>query len=127
MISDPRPIGAVVSDLLGNLREIVRGEVRLAFAEVRSNLRALRRAAVLMAVAAVLALIGVSYLLLSAVFALALVMPLWAASLALGAAVLTLAAGAAVMGTRSVTRAEGFPHTIAALEETTQWPNRSTS
>lgn len=125
MPADSRPIGALIADVAADVRDIVRGEMRLALAEIVANGLALRRAGVLMVVAGLLAALGVTYLFLSALFALATVMPLWAASLVLAAVALVIAGLAALAGTKSLKGVRGLPRTLAALEETTRWPIQS--
>jgi len=123
--TDTRPIGVLIGDLLRDVREIVRGEVRLASAELVADALALRRAAVFMAVAGMLVLMGVAYLFLSALFGLATVVPMWAAALLLGAGALLAAGGAAFAAMKSLKRVTGVPRTLAVLEETTRWPIQS--
>jgi len=123
--TDTRPIGVLIGDLLRDVREIVRGEVRLASAELLADALALRRAAVFMAVAGMLVLMGVAYLFLSALFGLATVIPMWAAALLLGAGALLAAAGTAFAAMKGLKRVTGVPRTLAVLEETTRWPIQS--
>ena len=73
---------------------LVQKEVELARAELKADLQAQLLMAKRLAVAAVLALLGINLLLVAVVFALARVMPGWLAALALG--VLVLAVGGAV-------------------------------
>jgi len=123
--TDTRPIGVLIADLLRDVREIVRGEVRLASAELVADALALKRAAVFMAVAGMLVLMGVAYLFLSALFGLATVIPMWAASLLLGACALLAAAGAGFAAMKGLKRVTGVPRTLAVLQETTRWPIQS--
>ena len=73
---------------------LIKKEVELARAELKADLQAQLRMAKRLAIAAVLALLGINLLLVAAVFALAHVMPGWLAALALG--VLLLAVGGAI-------------------------------
>ncbi len=125
MPADSRPIGALIADVASDVRDIVRGEMRLAMAEIVANGLALRRAGVLMVAAGVLAALGVTYLFLSALFGLATVIPLWAASLVLAAVALLIAGLAALAAAKSLKRVRGLPRTLAVLEETTRWPIQS--
>ena len=51
----------------------------------------------------------------------------WAAALTLGIALLAAAGLAAVVGRHMLKGAQGFPRTIATIEETTRWPLQSKS
>ena len=73
---------------------LVQKEVELARAELKADLQAHVLMAKRLAIAALLALLGINLLLVAVVFALARVMPGWLAALALG--VLVLAVGGAV-------------------------------
>jgi membrane protein len=73
---------------------LVQKEIELARAELKADLQAHLQVAKGLAVAAVLALLGINLLLVAVVFALAHVMPAWLAALALG--VLLLAVGGAI-------------------------------
>ena len=79
--TDPRSFGAVVRDIGGNVDRIVRAELRVAIAEVRSNARAAGGAIVLLAGAAICASLALLFLLMGAHLALALVMPPWLAAI----------------------------------------------
>jgi uncharacterized membrane protein YqjE len=78
-----------VGDLLGDLARdtgvLVRQEMQLAAAEMNVKLRTLTQNAILVVVGAGLALLGLLALLLAAIFALDLALPLWAAALVVGA------------------------------------------
>src|SRR5512132_3936963 len=73
---------------------LVQKEVELARAELKADLQAHVLMAKRLAIAALLALLGINLLLVAVVFALARVMPGWLAALALG--VLVLAVGGAI-------------------------------
>jgi hypothetical protein len=122
---DARSIATILADLAGDVRAIVRGELRLARAELGRNGLALRRVACLLAAAGGLAFLGLAYLFLSALFGLATVIPLWAAALLLGTLALVAAAVAGFIAMKILTGVAGFPRTFAALEETTRWPIQS--
>jgi uncharacterized membrane protein YqjE len=73
---------------------LVQKEIELARAELKADLQAQVLMAKRLAVAVVLALLGITLLLVAVVFALAYVMPAWLAALALG--VMLLAVGGAI-------------------------------
>jgi uncharacterized membrane protein YqjE len=84
----------LVRRLLQTASLLLKKEVELARAELKADLEAQLRMAKRLAIAAVLALLGINLLLVAAVFAMANVMPGWLAALALG--VVLLAVGGAV-------------------------------
>src|ERR1700733_3095913 len=115
-----RPIGSVLEDLAGNLQNILRGEIRLARTELASDIAILKRSVMFLGLATVLAVLGVAYLLLASVFALALLLPLWAAALIVATVVLGGAAGCAMTGVKEIRRVRGMPRTVASIQETYQ-------
>ena len=84
----------LLRQLLQTASLLIKKEVELARAELKADLQAQLRMAKRLAIAAVLALLGVNLLLVAVVFALAHVMPGWLAALVLG--VLLLVVGAAI-------------------------------
>lgn len=85
-----------IQDLIGRLREDVRGlvqsEIDLAKAEVRDKVKTQGKGAALAGVAGVLALFALVALVIAAILALDIVMPAWAAALVVGGALLLIAA-----------------------------------
>lgn len=77
-----RSLSDVLQDIVANIQDIVRSELRLASAEIRQEIAKAANAGKVAAAGAVLALFGMAFFLLAAVYALALVMPPWMAALA---------------------------------------------
>ena len=122
MSAPERSISSVLQDILGNFQEVVRSEVRLAKTEVREELAKTRSAGGLIAVGAVGALFSVLFMLLTAVYALSLVMPEWAAAFCVAAAVGILAVFAILAGVkRFKTINPTAPKTVASLKENVEW------
>ena len=71
----------VLADVLVNLQEILRSEIRLAHFQVRAELRTLRSAVALMIVGVLGGLVSAIFLLFAIVAALSLVMSVWVAAL----------------------------------------------
>lgn len=126
MTPDSRSLGTVISDLAANAREIFRGELRLAGAELVANLRPFQRGLILLVLAGLFAVAGLAYLLLSGLFALALVLPTWAAALTMALAALLMTGLLAWFALRRFRQVRGFPRTLTALQDTTRWPQHST-
>jgi uncharacterized membrane protein YqjE len=117
-----RSISSVLSDIVGNIQQIVRAEVRLAKAEVREEAVKAKRGVVLLGAGAVGFLFAVGFLLLALVYALATVWPAWAAALvvALVAAVVGGAITAAgVKHLKSISLAP--PRTVSTIQENIEW------
>ena len=122
-----RPISSVLSDIVGNVQHIVRAEVKLAKAEVREEFGKAKRGMILLAAGGMAAALAVVFILLAAVYALALVWPLWAAALVVGAG--TALVGYAVVTTgirqiRSVSLAP--PRTVSTIQENIEWAKTRT-
>lgn len=117
-----RSISALVSDIVGDLQEIVRGEVRLAKAELREELGKAKRGAILLVVGGLVVMAGLGCLLLAAIYGLATVWPPWAAALAVGGAVALIGALLALSGRKQIGAVELPPQkTAASVRENLQW------
>jgi len=81
MAAEDRSFSDVVHDILHNVQEIVRSEVRLAKTEIGEEAAKAKSSAVLLGAGGLAALYAVLFLLLMIVYALCLVMPNWAAAL----------------------------------------------
>ena len=85
-VTEPdRSIGALLSDIMGDLPVIVRGEVRLAKAEIREEIAKARRGVVLLVAGGLVLAAALGCGLLAAIYGLSMVWPPWAAALAVGA------------------------------------------
>ena len=97
-LSKPRPVAAVLADVVGNLQAIVSSEIRLARAQTREELSVLRSAVTLIGIGVLAALLGGFFLLFSAVAALSLVIAFWLAALIVGLAAAVLSAAMLNLG-----------------------------
>ena len=124
---DNRSSGEIVQDLVENVQEILRSEVRLAKAEITQEAKKAARGAAISAGGAILAIFALGLLLWTAVYALALALAVWAAALIVGvlvgiAAGIMLAAGRARMK-----QVHPKPETtIRSLKENVQWLKNQT-
>jgi hypothetical protein len=121
-VNQERPFADVLQDILRNLQEIVRSEVRLAKVEIRDDARQAASSAVWIGAGAVGALSAWAFLLWSITFALSTRMSLWAATLVV-AVVLACAAGVLIVGgIRRLKRVHPIPErTIASIKENVEW------
>jgi uncharacterized membrane protein YqjE len=115
-----RPIAQVLSDIAGNVQHIVRAEMRLAKAELRQDVALVKRGALFIAVGAVTGILGLTFLCLAAVYALASTMPAWAAALIVAIVVSIIAAFFLLTARRQISGL-GLPRTSATVQENVQW------
>ena len=125
MSATERPVGLILQEIVRNLQDMVRSEVRLARAEVREELTKTRSASLLMAVGAASGCFSAFLVLLTLVYALSRVMPVWAAALSVAigvgvVATLTLRAGSA----RFKAIHPSAPKTRASVKENVAWAKR---
>ena len=117
-----RSIASLLKDIVGNVQQIIRAEVRLAKVEVAEELSKARRAAMMLAVGALFAVFAVALLLLGAVYLLSQVVQPWLAAVivAIGSAVL---GGAFLMvGARQLKLVSLAPErTVNSVQENIQW------
>jgi hypothetical protein len=81
---DDRSVAQLIADLLSNMQDILHAEIRLAQARAREELRSYRPPLLLIVTGALGGLLGCCFVLLAAVAALGLVIPIWAAALSVG-------------------------------------------
>ncbi len=126
MLNPDRPISAVLQDIVGNIQDIVRAEMRLAKTEVTEELRKARAGAALLGVAALLLIFCALFLLLALVYALTEVVPAWAAALIVGGGVGVIAAMCCGVGIKRFKATRAPPRTISSLKEDVEWAKRLT-
>jgi hypothetical protein len=126
MIAGARSIPEILHDVLTNIQDIVRAEVRLAKAELGEELSRARSAGLLIGVGAVAAIFSTLFLLLACVYALTLVVPSWAAALIVAAAVGIVAAVALSLGLKRLKTIQAAPKTAASLKENVRWAKELT-
>lgn len=98
-------VGELVTRATQQVSDLIRQELRLAMIEVKEKGRHAGRGAGMFGGAGVVALYGVGALILAAIAALALVLPLWAAALIIGVILLIVAAVLAMVGRSQVKQA----------------------
>jgi hypothetical protein len=117
-----RSLTALLSDVAGETVELVRQELALFKAELQEKLGRAGGGAALVGAGALIAYSGLLFLLLAAVFALALVLPAWAAALIVGVLVLGAGGALALVGKRRM-RADAMApeRTMRSLREDGAW------
>lgn len=120
-----RPVAEVFRDIIGNVQEMVRSEVRLARAEIREEASKTARAGAMLVAGGVMGLIAGVFLLVCLAQLLDLVMPDWAAALVVA---LALGIPAAILISRGRQRLHvPIPdRTIENVKENVEWMKNQT-
>lgn len=126
MVAGIRSIPEILQDVLANIQDIVRAEVRLAKAELGEELNRARSGGLLVGVGAVAAIFSALFLLLACMYALGLVIPDWAAALIVAAAVGVAAAVTLGLGLKRLKTIQAAPKTAASLKENVRWAKQLT-
>jgi len=124
--NDDRSISDVLQDIFGNVQDIVRSEVRLAQAEIKTEAGKTIRAAKSLIAGAVLALYAGGLLLIALVYALTLVLQPWLAALLVGAFVAVIAAVLISVGQGRLREVKKPEKTIRTMKEDVQWLKNQT-
>ena len=127
MAETDRSIASMVSDIIGDVQQIVRAEVRLARAEIREEIAKARRGVLFVAAGAVFVLMAFGVGLLAAVYALAEVWPRWAAALTVGGVVAVAGFAVLAAGLKQF-KAVSLPpeRTVSTIKENIQWAKTRT-
>jgi uncharacterized membrane protein YqjE len=117
-----RSVPEILENIASNLTQLVQAEFRLAKSEVKEGAEKVAGPGATLGAGVALALYGLGFLLLAAVYALSLVVAGWLAALIVGG-VLTVAAGVLIgAGSTKLKRVNLTPDkTIRTLEEDVQW------
>jgi len=114
--------GRAISDLLVdiglNLEDLLRSEIRFARAKVRERVQS---SGVLLVAGVVGSLLSAFFLLLSILYALRTLMPLWAAALCIAAATALIATIALTVGMRRLKGMQPSRRTAESVKENVQW------
>lgn len=120
-----RSTADLVRDIIGNVQEMVRSEVRLAKAELREELAKTLSGVKMLGTAAVAGLFALGFVLVTVTQLLAMVMPAWAATLVMGV-VLGVVAGVTFGKGRSQLKMPTPEKTIENVKENVQWMKNQT-
>jgi hypothetical protein len=121
MATQERSIADVLQDILRNVQEIVRSEVRLARSEVGDEFAKVKASAPLLVVGSVAGFLAAFFLAWAAFYALAFVVPLWAAALIV-AGVLAILGGITISaGVKALQQVRAPEQTIASVKENVEW------
>jgi uncharacterized membrane protein YqjE len=113
-----RSVPEVLHDIVGNVQTMVRAEFRLAKTELSEKADAAKKPAIGLGTALLISAYGCLFLLLSGVFALSLVMPLWASALIVGGALTALGCILAITSMKKLKSIRAVPDkTVRNLKE----------
>jgi hypothetical protein len=121
-----RPISAVLHDIMGNVQDIIRSEMRLAKTELGEELGKSASAGMLLGAGVLLLALAASFLLLAAVYALSMIVPPWAAALIVGAGVALVAASLLALGLARFRKVRAVPKTVNSVKENVEWAEQLT-
>lgn len=121
MPEDNRSVSEIIQDVIANVREIIRAEVRLAKAEVGREVKQTLRSGAMLCAGAVLGLYAAGFFFLGLMHALEIVMPAWLAAFAI-ALLIGLTAAVLIFTGADKLRQVSLPRrSIGMLKENLQW------
>lgn len=117
-----RSITDVLQDIVVNIQTIVRAEVRLAKAETTEEIRKATKSAAFLIGGMLAALFTVWLVLLTSLFALAIVIPFWAAALVLLIIMAVITAALLLTGKKRFETVHPVPErTVETMKENAEW------
>jgi uncharacterized membrane protein YqjE len=122
MAVNERSISEVLQDIVRNIQDIVRSELRLAKIEIQDKANEAKGAGAMVAIAAVTGIYAAFFLLFSIFYALSLVLPNWAAALIVAVAMGAVAGICLQAGMKRLKQLNPTPErTVKTLKENVQW------
>ena len=126
MANVDRSISTVLHDIVGNIQDIIRSEVRLAKTELTEELGKLGFASILVGVGALLLTFSALFVLLAIVYALSAFLPAWEAALIVAVGVGAIAALCWSLGLKKFRTVRAASKTTASVKENIQWAKQLT-
>lgn len=126
--TDSQSVGTLISGLLQDVQELVRGEVRLARAELRDDAMTAGRGIATIAAGALIGLTGFIFLMLGVTYLLNKSLEMWLSAAIVGVALAVIAAICVSAGRRQLSAGNFVPErTIETLKEDREWAKRQIS
>ena len=123
--TEQESIGELLSGLIGDLQQLIRGEVTLAKTEVREELGGAARGAQMLGAAAVAGLVGLIVLMLGIAVYLERWLDPWQALVLVGVILLVIAAAVGITGKNRLSASSITPdRTVASLKEDKEWASQ---
>ena len=127
MATPNRSLTDVFQNIVGNVQEIVRSEVRLAKTELKEEAVKAKSAAIFLGVGGISAVFAALFVLITVVYALALVMPNWAASLIVAVIMSAIAGCMLIAGIKRLQQIHPIPErTVETVKESVEWAKQQT-
>ncbi len=127
MAASDRSISDVLQDILSNIQEIVRSEVRLAKTEAREEVGKVKSAGILLGAGAICGVFAAFFLLLTIVYALARFMPDWAAAFTITVVLAIITGVMLSAGVKRFKQVHPTPDkTMESLKENVEWAKQQT-
>jgi len=120
-LEDARSIADVLKDIVGNVQQIIRAEIRLAKVEVSEEASKVARAGAMMAIGGLLGLFGLGFLLWAGVYLLAKVVAMWLATAIVGGVIAAVGGTLIAAGKAQFKRVTLPPKTTTTLQENVRW------
>lgn len=121
-------LGELLGGLVGNMQDLIRGEVGLAKQELKEEAKQAGVGAGMLAGAGVMALVGLIFVGLTVTYALMIVLPGWAAALIVAAIFLIAGFILFSLGRQRLQSVDPVPRqTIESLKEDTEWIKQQVS
>jgi membrane glycosyltransferase len=118
----------ILQDVVRDMGEVVRGEVRLAKAEISEKATKAGKAGGSFGVAALCGVVGFACMVLAGVAALALVMPVWLAALLMSILLVCIAGAAYAGGKAKMKEIDPVPErTVQTIKDDIQWAKHRTT
>lgn len=122
-----RSIATVLKDIVENIQEIVRAEIRLAKIEVRQEVAKAQRSLTMLIVGGAFAVLALTFVLLACVYLLAIVVSPWIAALIVAVAAGGIGGAFIAVGMKRMRQvAVAPPKVVATIQENIQWAKTST-
>ena len=122
-----RSVSEILHDIVFNVQEIVRSEIRLAKAEMREQAGKASRGVAMLGAGALAGILAVALLLTTCVLALATLAPAWLAALIIAFVTGIIAAVLIVVGRTQLKQVNTVPRrTIDTVKENLEWAKERT-
>jgi uncharacterized membrane protein YqjE len=122
---DAESLGTLVTSIVADLQDIVRGEVQLAKTELQEDVSVLGKGIAAIAAGALVALVGFIFLMLGVTYLLNKSLEMWISAGIVGVVLLIIGIIAALVGKNTLSAANLKPDkTIDSLKEDQEWANR---
>lgn len=121
-----RSFSDLLQDIVRNLQEIVRSELRLAKIEIRDEAVRAKRPLLLLGFGTAAAMFAALFLLWTVVYAIALVLPSWASALIVGVTLAVIGGAAMMAGIGRFKQIPAPERTIETLKENVEWAKQQT-